>query len=179
MQLNFSDYAHYSLLDVVLHLINKGPSRTQLLSQLYTCPEHKKRFWGRGVRWGEKQWHIFPTSCHADQGSNETGSDGRITTVVSIEVPSGRFVTPQKCCTTEHHSTWCLERRQRSLWFGVMGFRRLWFRWTGIAACKKLCLIAVYVLFMFCAISFLFSSTFKVVLSNLIIIALVENTSRI
>lgn len=72
MQLHFLDYAHYSLLDVVLHLINKGPSRTQLLSQLYTCPERKKRCWGRGAWRGEKCWCIILTSCHADQSSNET-----------------------------------------------------------------------------------------------------------
>lgn len=53
MQLHFSDHAYYSLLDVTLHLINKGPSRTRLLRQLYMCPERKKRCWGREAQGGE------------------------------------------------------------------------------------------------------------------------------
>lgn len=145
MQLHFSDYAYYSLLDVILHLINKGPSRTQLLRQLYMCPEHKKRCWGRGAQGGEESAGILLlTSCHADQSSNETRSNGRIAPLVSILIPSGHFVTHQKHCKTEHQSTWCVVQSQRSLWFGITGFRRLWFRWTGAAVCKKLTAIMFY-----------------------------------
>lgn len=59
MQLHFSDNTYYSPLDVILHLINKGPSRMQLLHQLYVCPERKKRCWGRGAQGGEESAGIL------------------------------------------------------------------------------------------------------------------------